>query len=101
MLLFAVGAIIFALVRWKVNPRASLITAIAFAIYLIDAFAYSTFLYFVPDLTRSLELTPSNQRWMYSVLYFLEDIVMAVIIILLTAAAFIGRDRSTPIPETI
>lgn len=99
MLLFAFGAILFALIRWKRNPRPSLITAIAFVIYLFDWVVFTAFLYWFPELTSSWRLTPSTRQLIDGIIFFCEDFVTATIFILLTAAAFIGRDRSAPTPE--
>lgn len=98
MLLFAAGAIVFALIRWKLNPRASLITAIALVIYLLDFVAFTTFLYWFPQLTESWHLSPSARQWVDGIIFFLEDFVTAATIILLTAAAFIGRHKTTNQP---
>ena len=100
MLLFATGAIIFALVRWKRHPRASLMTAIAFVIYLFDWVLFTAFLYWFPELIQSWRITPTTRAWIDGIIFFVEDFVTATIFILLTAAAFIGRDRSAPTPET-
>lgn len=100
MLLFAAGAIVFALIRWKRSPRASLMTAIAFGIYLFDWVLFTAFLYWFPELIESLRLTPYTRQWIDGIIFFLEDFVTAIIFILLTAAAFSGRERSAPRPET-
>lgn len=100
MLLFAAGAIIVALALWKRSPRASLMTAIAFVIYLADWLVYTIFLFFLPQLTEALGLTSSGRQWFEGIIFFLEDFVTATIFILLTAAAFIGRgERPAPEPE--
>lgn len=100
MLLFAVGAIVFALIRWKRNPRASLMTALAFGIYLFDWVIFTVFLYWFPRLIESWRLSSYARAWVDGIIFFCEDFVTAAIFILLTAAAFIGRDRTTPTPET-
>lgn len=84
MILLAVGAIIFALIRWKYNARSSLITVIAFIIYLIDMVFITTFVYWSPA-----------RGWIEWFIFFVEDFATAAIFILLTAAAFIGRDKTT------
>jgi membrane protease YdiL (CAAX protease family) len=101
MILLSLGAIIFAIVRWRANSRASLITIIAFLIYLIDMIVFTIFLYWYPQLTESWRLSPSAREWVDGIIFFMEDFVTAAIIILLTAAAFIGRtQRSAPTSET-
>jgi hypothetical protein len=70
-------------------------TAIALFIYLGDMVVFTTFLYWYPQLTQSWHLSSSAREWMDWIIFFLEDFVTAATIILLTAAAFIGRDKTT------
>ena len=100
MLLFAAGAIVFALIRWKRSPRASLMTVVAFVIYLIDWVLFTVFLYWFPELLQSWRVTPSTRQWIEGIIYFLEDFVTATIFILLTAAAFSGRNKEEPAQTT-
>ena len=95
MVLLALGGIIFTLVRWKSGPRAALMTAIALFVYLIDMVALTVFLYWYPQLTESWHLSPSVREWVDVIIFFLEDFVTAAMIILLTAAAFSGRNKTT------
>lgn len=95
MLLLALGGIVFALMRWKLNPRASLMTVAALGIYLVDMVVYTLILYWLPSIVEPMRMSTSASRFFYSVVYFIEDIVMAVTIILLVAAAFANR-QSTP-----
>ena len=92
MLLLASGGIIFALVRWKLHPRASLMTVIALVIFIIDAFVYSIVLYFLPDLFRPMLTSAKMINWLYFFIYFFDDFVFALVIILLTGAAFSQRN---------
>ena len=91
MILLALGGIVFAIMRWKLHPRASLMTVVALAIYLVDMVVYTLILYWLPSLIDPMRMSPSASRWFYSVVYFIEDIVFAVTIILLVAAAFTDR----------
>lgn len=91
MLLLALGGIVFALMRWKLHPRASLMTIIALGIYLVDMVVYTMILYWLPSIVEPMRMSTSASRFFYSVVYFIEDIVMAVTIILLVAAAFANR----------
>lgn len=96
MLLFAAGAIVFALIRWKRSPRPSLMTIIAFVIYLLDWIVFTIFLYWFPELTRSWRMTPSTRQLVEGIIFFCEDFVSAAIFIILVAAAFTGRKPATP-----
>lgn len=95
MLLLALGGIVFAIMRWRLHPRASLMTVVALGIYLVDMVVYTLILYWLPNLVEPMRMSSSASRFFYSVVYFIEDIVFAVTIILLVAAAFANR-KSTP-----
>ena len=95
MLLLALGGIVFAIMRWRLHPRASLMTVIALSLYLVDMVVYTLILYWLPNLVEPMRMSPSASRWFYSVVYFIEDMVFAVTLILLVAAAFANR-RSIP-----
>ena len=95
MLLLALGGIVLAIMRWKLHPRASLMTVVALGIHLVDMVVYTLILYWLPSLVEPMRMSASASRFFYSVVYFIEDIVNAVTIILLVAAAFANR-KSTP-----
>jgi hypothetical protein len=100
MLLLALGGIVFAFMRWKSHPRASLMTVVALGIYLVDMVVYTLILYWLPSVIEPMRMSSSASRFFYSVVYFIEDIVFAVTIILLVAAAFANR-KSTPNSQII
>jgi len=95
MLLFAVGAIIFSLVRWKRHPRASLLTTIAFVIFLLDAFVFSIIIYFIPMLMTSMRMSGIMIDWLYFFVFFFGDFAYVIVIVLLVSAAFSQR-QTTP-----
>ncbi len=95
MLLLALGGIVFAIMRWKLHPRASLMTVVALGIYLVDMVVYTMILYWLPSIVEPMRMSTSASRFFYSVVYFIEDIVIAVTIILLVAAAFANRKVKT------
>jgi hypothetical protein len=95
ILLLAVGGIVFALLRWKLQQRASLMTVIALVVFLIDAFAYSILLYLLADIFRPLHLSGTTLDWLYFFVYVLDDFVFAVVIVLLFLAAFSQRNTTT------
>jgi hypothetical protein len=105
MLLLSLGGIIFAIVRWKRHPRVSLMTVLALAIYIFEGILFSIFLYWLPELMFKMRLSPAAIDNSYLVLFFLEDFVFAVVIILLVSAAFSGRQAQDaaypPLPGTI
>ena len=91
MLLLALGGIVFAIMRWRLHPRASLMTVVALSIFLVDMVVYTLILYWLPSIVEPMRMSTSASRFFYSVVYFIEDIVMAVTILLLVAAAFTNR----------
>lgn len=95
MVLLALGGIVFAIMRWRLHPRASLMTVAALGIYLVDLVVYTLILYWLPNLIEPMRMSTSASRFFYSVVYFIEDIVFAVTLILLVAAAFANR-KSKP-----
>jgi len=92
MLLLCLGGILFAVARWKRHPRVSLMTLSAMLIYLVEAIVFIVFLYWLPNLLQPMRLTPGTESWIYSIIFFFEDFVFALVIILLVGAAFTKRE---------
>ncbi|MEK6337060.1 MAG: hypothetical protein AABM67_19225 [Acidobacteriota bacterium] len=103
MLLLVLGGSAFAVVRWRRHPRSSLMTLLALLIYLIEGMLFLAFLYWIPDLTFAMKLSPKVSGWLYTLIFFFEDFVFALVIILLVGAAYTGRkgitDSAPPPPE--
>ena len=95
MLLLALGGTIFAIIRWKRHPRVSLMTVIALVIYMIEAFLFSVFLYYLPDLIQAMHFSSKAIDWLYFFVFFFEDLVPALVILLLVGAAF--SQRNSPV----
>ena len=91
MLLLALGGIVFAMIRWKLHPRASILTVIALLLFVLDLFGFFIVLNFLPDLTRSIVRTPKMIDWFYFFLYFFDDFIYALVLILLIVAAYTQR----------
>jgi len=91
MLLLCLGGILFAVARWKRHPRVSLMTLSAMLIYLVEAIIFIVFLYWLPNLLEPMRLTPGTESWIYSIIFFFEDFVFALVIVLLVGAAFTKR----------
>ena len=53
MLLLALGGIVFAMIRWKFHPRASILTVIALLLFVLDLLGFFIVLNFMPDLIGS------------------------------------------------
>ena len=105
MLLLSLGGIIFAIVRWKWHPRVSLMTVLALAIYAFEGILFAVFLYWLPNVIYKIIPSPAAVENSYFVLFFCEDFVFALVIILLVGAAFTLRDAQEtaypPLPGTI
>lgn len=92
MLLLCLGGITFAATRWKRHPRISLMTVLALVIYLVEAIVFIVFLYWLPNMLQPMRLTPGTEGWIYSIIFFIEDFVFALVLILLVGAAFTQRE---------
>jgi hypothetical protein len=92
LILFVLGGIAVAIMRWKRHPRVSLMTVIALGFYLIESFAASIFFYSLPN---SFGTTAISSSTIYTAIYFIEDFAFAAVLILLVAAAFTGRRPAT------
>jgi len=105
MLLLVLGGSAFAIIRWKRHPRVSLMTLVALVIYFLEAILFVAFLYWLPNLMQSMRISGGASGWLYSLIFFFEDFVFALVIILLVGAAFTGRGRADrpppPLPDTV
>jgi len=105
MLLLSLGGIIFAIVRWKRHPRVSLMTVLALAIHMFEGILFAVFLYWLPSVIYKISPSRAAVDNTFFVLFFLEDFVFALVIILLVGAAFTGRvaqdEAYAPLPGTI
>ena len=91
MILLALAGIVFAIVRWRRHPRVSLMTILALVINLVNMLVFTLILYWLPEFSRALHLSPNGIDWTYTIFEILDDFVYAGILILLVAAAFSKR----------
>ncbi len=96
VLLLALAGIILALVRWKRHPKVSLITVIGLVFFLVESLIYSTLLYRLPRLFGQRWVTLESYEIYFTVLYVLDDIAYALVIVLLVTAALIQRKIQSP-----
>lgn len=105
MFLLCLAGILFAIIYWRRHPRVSLMTLLALVIYAVEAVLFTLFLYWLPELMHTMRLSSNATDWFYAVIFFLEDFVFALVIILLVGAALSGRgpaEKATPpMPGTI
>jgi hypothetical protein len=95
VLLVLLVGIIYAAVRWRTHPRVSLMVSIASVIYIFEAIIFNVLIYQLPVLIRNLELSAKATNWLYTILYFVEDFVLAGIILLVVGAVFTGRNGAS------
>jgi hypothetical protein len=91
MLLLVLGGSALAIIRWQRHPRVSLLTLLALMIYFVEAMLFILFLYWLPELITSIGISGIFTSWIYSIVFFFEDFVFALVIILLVGAAFTKR----------
>jgi hypothetical protein len=95
LLLLLVGGTGFAIFRWKRHPRVSLMTALALLTCLVETMFFSILYLWFPRYLISLGLSGQMIDTIESALLVTDDFVFAVVLILLVAAAFTGRDLQT------
>lgn len=87
--------IVVAIVRIKHHVRASLLAILALIIYFMEGTIFYLFNSSVISVMSKMRLSPSASEWVYFFIYIGEDAVFAMVIILLVAAAFKGRNQSS------
>jgi hypothetical protein len=91
LLLVLLAGLIMMFVRWKRHPRASLLGAIATALYILEILVFS-FIYL-----PSMFMRFGSRDWIYTFIQIADDLVYAGILILLVSAAFSDRKPKTTI----
>ena len=87
ILILILAVCVFAIVRWKRHPRVSLMTVLAFLIYLIDSFFFAFLYRFLPPSFFDLGRTNSGLNLIELLLQIVEDMVFVVVLVLLIVAA--------------
>jgi len=90
ILLLLFGATIWAIVRRKFHPQASLMVLMASLIYLLEGPFFTVFF----DDLQHLHVAAKTYRWLYSGTTFFGSFVFAAIIVLVVGAAFADRKGS-------
>jgi hypothetical protein len=97
MLLIVPGGLVFALVRVRRHPKVSLVTIIGLLLLLLQLTLFTVAVYALPTYVNRLAfergLSTSDQQWIYSGVYAANDLVFALVIILLVAAALMQRTK--------
>lgn len=88
------GGIVFALVRWNRHSRVSFLTILGLLFYLLESVLFTFIVFLLPTvLPAGARLVASE--WIYTVLFILDDLAYAAVIIALVSAVFSQRQPET------
>lgn len=91
LFLLYLAGIIFALVRMKRHPRASIMTVLSLVIFSLESTWFTLFIFWLPRVYIRMHLSTTAVEWLYAIVYFVEDFVFCFAIVLLVAAAYTDR----------
>ena len=90
LFLLLLGGLVFALVRWNRHPRVSFLTILGLLFYLLESVLFTFIVFLLPTvLPAGARLVASD--WIYTVLFILDDLSYAAVIIVLVSAVFSQR----------
>lgn len=97
LFLLLLGGLVFALVRWNRHPRVSLLTILGLLFYLLESVLFTFIVFLLPTvLPAGARLVASD--WIYMVLFILDDLSYAAVIIVLVSAVFSQRHAELASP---
>lgn len=99
LVLLLVG-IVFAMARWNRHPRVSFLTILGLGFYLLESTLFIFLIYLMPSILPASGPIDVSEAF-YTVLYVLDDIAYAAVIIVLVAAVFAQRPRVNFIEGTV
>jgi hypothetical protein len=91
VLLVALVGMVIAVVSWKRHPKVSLRTLVGLGLCWVQWIVFTVAFSFVAILSNLLSLSSSGRQWFYTGLYFVHDLVFAIMLILLVSAALAQR----------
>lgn len=94
MVLLCLAGMAFAMVRAKIHPTASLTAGFGLSVYLFSSFIFSAAIYNLPSMTQAFRVPYAT---LYIVFSLLDYFAYAIVIVLLVAAAFAGRDSRSAV----
>ena len=95
LFLLLLGGIGFALMRWNRHPRVSLLTSLGLFFYLLESICFTFIVFLLPTLLPAgANFVASGP--LYTVLFVLDDIAYAAVIIVLVSAVFTQRRLEPP-----
>ena len=97
LFLLLLGGIGFAFMRWNRHPRVSFLTILGLFFYLLESIFFTFIVFLLPTVL------PAGARFvasdaLYTVLFLLDDIAYAAVIIVLVSAVFTHR-KAEPAPS--
>lgn len=95
VLVLTLAGIVLAIIRWKRHPKVSLVTVIGLSFFTIESLIYSIVLYRLPRVLNQF-VSYTSYDFIYTLLFVLDDIAYALVILLLVIAALIQRSVQTP-----
>jgi hypothetical protein len=91
MILFCLAGMVVAILRSGKNPTASLLAGLSLGLYPIKSFVFSGISYSSLSLTKALGVQYST---LYITFTLMDNILYAIMIILMVSAVFVGRPRN-------
>ena len=90
LFLLLLGGIVFAITRWNRHPRVSFLTILGLLFYLLETIFFTFIVYLLPTvLPVGVAIVASET--LYTVLYVLDDLAYAAVLIVLVSAVFTHR----------
>ena len=99
VLLVALVGMVIAVVSWKRYPKVSLRTFVGLGLCWVQWIVFTVAFFFVAMLSNLLSLSSSGTQWFHTGLYFVQDLVFAIVLILLVSAALAQRYRPASAPD--
>lgn len=101
LIILMIGGIVFAMVRWNRHPRVSFLTILGLVFYLLESTLFTFMIYLMPTLLPPGGPIGINDT-LYDVLYVVDDIAYAAVLIVLVAAVFTKRtsEPTDPVRST-
>jgi hypothetical protein len=99
MIILVVGGIVFAMIRWNRHPRVSFLTILGLGFYLLKSALFTFVLYLIPTVFARSGQMGLNET-LYTVLYVIDDIAYAAVIVVLVSAVFTRRLSNSADPAS-
>ena len=98
LLIAAFVGMVIAIISWRRHPKVSLRTLLGLGLVWVQWLVFTIAFYFVAILSNLLSLSSSGREWFYTGLSFVQDLVFAIMLILLVSAALMQRYTPASMP---